>query len=202
MSINDPRHLAALWGRSRGNGESVRAGDPPNKQQSPAEGSDVIEIHPPVSSRVRAVAGERWRGPRAEPELNSASSPQQVATPRKCAQIRRTGGAKVEKNNNKGGWGARTRPHCVVNVKRRSQIKVVKLIVPPSAVTSLPGGGRCALKGCSPTSAAFVDAHKSVFFFFFWSAELFLCSSRTRFTIATVSPSRTHSGYTAGSPAL
>lgn len=81
------------------------------------------------------MAGEG--GPRAKPELNSASTLQQVAAP----QSAHSSGGQAVQNLKKG---ARTRPHRAVRAKWRAQIKAVKLIVPLSAVTSLLGRQMCA----------------------------------------------------------
>lgn len=115
LSIKDHRHLAALRSSWRENRKSLKTGDFTNKRKSPAETREVREIHPPVlrSEPELRPGGRGWRGvgkggttgkAGAELCIHCAAS----GCSAKCAQLRRTGGAKLKK-------GARTRPHCGVN---------------------------------------------------------------------------------------
>ena len=123
--MKNPRHLAAL---RRENSKSLKTGDFPDKQQSPAEKSQVIEIHPLVLNQS-CGRGERGTTGKAGAELciHSAAS---------GGSARSSGGQAVRR----GKKGVRTRLHCTViaRAKWRAQIKAVKLIVPLSDAPAPP----------------------------------------------------------------
>ena len=83
LPVEDPRHLAALRHSRRENGKSVRRGDFQERHQSPAEESEVTEIHPLASELPVLVEGPRGEAG-AELCIHSAAS----GSSAKCAQLR------------------------------------------------------------------------------------------------------------------